>query len=312
MTRGPRALHLRVGRVERRRLGRTDMLVSVLGFGGSEIGYQRVSAVTVGRLLGSALDAGLNVIDTAECYEESEALIGRAIGSRRHECYLFTKCGHPGGWGRADWRPASLLGSIERSLRRLGTDYLDLIQLHSCPPAVLERGEAIAALEQVRRQGWARHIGYSGDGEAARYAVDCGRFDTLQTSVSIADQEALGLTLPAARARQMGVIAKRPLANVAWRYRREPAEPYYRAYWARLRALDYPFLREASDRAVGAALRFTLGVPGVHTAIVGTTKPERWQQNAALLEAGPLAAGQFERIRARWREVARASWGGQV
>ena len=77
--------------MERRRMGKTDMDVSVLGFGGSEIGYQRVSAKTVARLLGGALDAGLNVIDTAECYEDSEELIGKALGGRRREVYLFSK-----------------------------------------------------------------------------------------------------------------------------------------------------------------------------------------------------------------------------
>src|SRR2546428_10243155 len=101
--------------MERRRLGRTDIVASVLGFGGSEIGYQRVGVGTVARLLGSALDAGLNVIDTAECYAGSEALIGRAIGSRRREFSLFTKCGHARGWTRPDWRPAALLTSVERS-----------------------------------------------------------------------------------------------------------------------------------------------------------------------------------------------------
>ena len=288
------------------------MVASILGFGGSEIGYQQVGARTVARLLGTALDAGLNVIDTAECYDDSEVLIGRALGARRRECYLFTKCGHSRGGGRAVWRPSALLASIERSLRRLETDYLDLIQLHSCSLAELRRGDAIAALEETRTRGWARYIGYSGDGEAAGYAVECGRFDTLQTSVSLADQEAIELTLPRARARRMGVIAKRPLANVAWRHARKPAEPYYQDYWTRLRALDYPFLRGAPDAAVATALRFTLSAPGVHTAIVGTTKPERWQQNATLLGAGALPAREFERIRARWREVAEPSWAGQV
>jgi aryl-alcohol dehydrogenase-like predicted oxidoreductase len=298
--------------VERRRLGKTDIVASVLGFGGAEIGYQRVSGRTVARLLGSALDAGLNVIDTAECYEDSEALIGRAISTRRQEFHLFTKCGHARGWGRADWRPAPLLTCIERSLRRLATDYLDLIQLHSCSLAELQQGDAIGALERAREQGWARYIGYSGDGEAARYAIECGRFDTLQTSVSIADQEALDLTLPLAGTRQMGVIAKRPLANAAWLHARKPAEPYYQAYWSRLRALDYGFLKAKPDAAAATALRFTLSVPGVHTAIVGTTKPERWQQNAAALGAGALPGAEFERIRARWREVATTSWTGQV
>ncbi|MGH7310588.1 MAG: aldo/keto reductase [Candidatus Rokuibacteriota bacterium] len=298
--------------MERRRLGKTDIQASVLGFGGSEVGYQRVSARSVARLLGDALDAGLNVIDTAECYENSEALIGQAVASRRGEVYLLSKCGHPDGWGRGDWRPASLLASIERSLRRLQTDYLDLIQLHSCPRAQLQAGDVIAALEGARERGWTRYLGYSGDGEAARYAVECGRFDTLQTSVNIADQEALELTLPLARARGMGVIAKRPLANVAWTYARKPAEPYYQTYWSRLRALDYPFLREAAPTAVATALRFTLSVPGLHTAIVGTARPGRWEHNAASLQIGPLPAADLERIRTRWREVADASWVGQV
>ena len=298
--------------MEQRQLGRTDIVASVLGFGGSEIGYQGVSPRTVARLLGSALDAGLNVIDTAECYDDSEALIGKAIGARRREVALFTKCGHAGGWSSADWRCAPLLASIERSLRRLATDYVDLIQLHSCSLGELRKGEAIEALERARERGFARYIGYSGDGEAARYAVTCGRFDTLQTSVSIADQDAVERTLPLARERNMGVIAKRPLANVAWSYAKKPAEPYYQTYWSRLRKLDYPFLKTSPDRAVGTALRFTLRVPGVHTAIVGTTKPERWQANAALLQAGALPAAEFERIRARWGEVAGASWDGQV
>jgi hypothetical protein len=298
--------------MERRRLGKTDMVASVLGFGGSEIGYERAGARTVARLLGSALDAGLNVIDTAECYEESEALIGAALGSRRNEIYLLTKCGHPRGYGRGVWREASLLSSIERSLKRLRTDRLDLIQLHSCELADLRKGEAITALERARERGWARYIGYSGDGEAARYAIECGRFDTLQTSVSIADQEALDLTLPLAVKRGMGVIAKRPIANAAWRYARRPAEPYYQPYWSRLRALDYPFLRAGAESAVATALRFTLAAPGVHTAIVGTKRPERWPENARLLDAGPLPAREVEAIRARWRQVAEPSWTGEV
>jgi len=296
--------------MERRRLGKTDIEASVLGFGGSEIGYQGVGPRVVARLLGSALDAGLNVIDTAECYDHSEELIGRAVGGRRREFYLFTKCGHARGW-REDWRPASLLKSIERSVRRLQTDHVDLIQLHSCDLAELRRGDVIAALERARERGLTRYIGYSGDAEAARYAVECGRFDTLQTSVSIADQEAVELTLPLAREKKMGVIAKRPLANVAWRYTRKPAESYYQTYWSRLRTLDYRFLHERGDTPVATALRFTLAVPGVHTAIVGTTKPERWQQNAELLSTS-LPATAFNGIRARWREIADASWEGQI
>jgi hypothetical protein len=110
----------------------------------------------------------------------------------------------------------------------------------------------------------------------------------------------------------MGVIAKRPLANVAWRHAKKPTESYHQAYWSRLRRLDYGFLRGELETAVGTALRFTLSVPGVHTAIVGTTKPDRWPRNAALWRPGPLPAAEMDAIRARWRAVAASSWTGQV
>jgi len=251
------------------------------------------------------------VIDTAECYDNSEELIGRAVGARRADYHLFTKCGHGNSWGRGEWRPAALRKSIERSLKRLATDHVDLIQLHSCSLAELQKGDVVEALEQARAAGQARYIGYSGDGQAARYAVECGAFDTLQTSVSIADQEAIELTVPLAQRYRMGVIAKRPIANVAWRHARRP-DSYYEDYWMRLKKLDYPFLRQPLEAAVATSLRFTLSLPGVHTAIVGTTKPEHWQQDAALLAAGPLPASEMDRIRARWAEVAEVSWVGQV
>ena len=298
--------------MERRRLGGTDMDVSPLGFGGSEIGYESVSPATVSRLLSAALDAGLNVIDTAECYVDSEALIGAAVRGRRRDVFLFTKCGHPRGFGAGDWRPTSLLQSIERSLERLRTEAVDLVQLHSCDEAELRRGDAISALETARTRGMTRYIGYSGDGAAARYAVESGRFDTLQISVSIADQEALDDVLPLARRRGIGVIAKRPLANAAWRTGKKPSSGYHHEYWRRLRQLDYDFLRGPLSESIATALRFTLSVAGVHTAIVGTTDPERWQQNAALLGQGPLPKREIDAIRRRWREVATAGWTGQT
>ena len=175
-------------------------------------------------MLGDALDAGLNVIDTAECYLQSEELIGQAMASRRREFYLFTKCGHPEGPYKEDWRPDSLLQSIRRSLQRLKTDRVDLVQLHSCSEAELRQGDVIAALQRARELGYTRYIGYSGDDEAARYAVGCGAFDALQTSLNIADQQAIDLTLPLARERGMGVIIKRPIANAVWKLRPEARE----------------------------------------------------------------------------------------
>ena len=299
--------------MEKRRLGKTDMDVSVLGFGGSEIGYENASRETVTELLNSALDAGLNVIDTAECYHNSEELIGEAVSQRRKEFYLFTKCGHPHGFGeRADWSKDSILESIQRSLRRLKTNKIDIVQLHSCSEAELRKGEAIDALQTARERGYTRYIGYSGDSHAARFAVETGAFDTLQTSVNVADQEAIDLTLPLAHEKQMGVIAKRPIANAAWKTGHRPIDSYHHEYFERLRKLNYDFLDDDLEKSVSIALRFTLSIPGVHIAIVGTKNPERWKQNAKLLETGALDKKTFNEISARWEECAPRTWLGQV
>ncbi len=298
--------------MERRTLGGTGMEVSVLGFGGSEIGYQGASLRVVDRLLGEALDAGLDVIDTAECYFESERLIGRAVAHRRSEFRLFTKCGHDQGLGLPEWTPRLIEASVERSLRLLRTDRVDLLQLHSCGEKVLRKGDVVEAVERLRSAGKTRFVGYSGDGEDALAAVRTGRFDTLQISVSVADQEAIDLVLPEAIARGLGVIAKRPLANAAWRTGKRPADAYHHAYWDRLVKLDYPILKEPLAASLGAALRFTLAVPGVSTAIVGTKTPGRFAENAAVLAAGPIPKAEYDAIRARWAAVAAKGWSGQV
>lgn len=305
--------------MEKRTLGRTGMDVSVLGFGGAEIGFEKASEENVAALLGAALDAGLNTIDTAECYggtsghPSSEELIGKAISHRRSEFFLFTKCGHTSGLEGQDWTPALLEKSIERSLARLKTDHLDLLQLHSCGEDILRQGDVIAVLQKARDAGKTRFIGYSGDSRAALYAVGCGAFDTLQTSVNIADQEAIDLTIPKAKAANIGVIAKRPIANAAWRFQDEAAakDTYGFSYWQRLQELAYPTLKDGGTDAVRFALRFTLAIPGVHTAIVGTKNPSRWRENAALLDSGPLSPEEYEAVRSRWRETARSDWTGQ-
>lgn len=298
--------------MEKRQLGKTDMNVTVLGYGGAEVGFQNESVDTVTRLLNAALDAGLNAIDTAECYNASEELIGKAVSHRRSEYYLFTKCGHASGIDLPDWDPKLLEQSIDRSLVRLRTDHVDLLQLHTCSEEKLRQGDVIAAVQKARDAGKARYIGYSGDSMAARYAVECGAFDTLQTSVSIADQESIDLTVPLALERQVGVIVKRPIANACWRSGGRPENRYLHLYWDRLQELDYDFLRGDLNESISIALRFTLSVPGVHTAIVGTANPDRWQKNADLARQGPLPVEQFEAVRARWKAVAKPDWIGQA
>ncbi len=298
--------------METRQFGKTDMQVSVLGFGGSEI--RGASLADVEQTLNSALDAGVNVIDTAACYGNSEDLIGRAMASRRSDYFLFTKCGHAVGEDLPDlpdWDPRLIEASIDRSLRRLRTDHIDLLQLHSCSLDVLRKGDVIKVLEKAKREGKTRYIGYSGDNEDARYAIRTDVFDTLQTSVSIADQQEIDFTLPAAIERKMGIIAKRPIAEAAWLNATMDKNAYAYPYWERLQTLGYDFLKSESTSSIATALRFTLSVPGVDVAIVGTTNADHMRQNIDMLSAGNLSQDEFNAIRATWEERADQHWLGQ-
>jgi hypothetical protein len=311
------------------------MQVGVLGFGAAEIGFENTADQIVDTMLGEALDMGLNVIDTAAMYLDSEEKLGRCLRGKRNQVLLFTKCGQHlaprntlvgslvrlrhklrRSTGGADaleglaWHPRALQWNIDQSLLRLKTDRIDLLQLHTCSEATLRRGEVTEVLQRARQAGKVRHIGYSGDGQAALYAVQCGHFDALQTSVNVADQQALDLTIPLALEQGMGVIAKRPMANGLWRNPQRPEPADHHAYWDRLQALRHDALR--NERSFETALRFTLSVTGVSTAIVGTTNLAHFRQNIQFAAAGALEKSQFDEIRARWKEVARPDWVGQT
>ncbi len=290
--------------MEKRKFGKTDMDFSILGFGGAEIGYDdSMTRETASELLNSALDAGLNVIDTAAAYKSSEELIGSAVGKRRNDYFLLTKCGALDAFTRFDWSKKGILETIEQSLRALKTDHLDIAQLHSCSSEILKRGEAIEALQRAREKGYTRFIGYSGDNEDARTAIEMDVFDSFQTSVSIADQSAIDGNIPLAKEKGLGIIAKRPIANAVWRHNEKPESSYHHEYWDRIQKLKFDFLKKSLEEATAIALRFTMTIPGVDTMIVGTTKPNRWQENAKYVAEGNLSDEEFEAIRERWNEV---------
>ncbi len=299
--------------MEKRKFGQTDMEFSVLGFGGAEIGYNEAQTqAEVDELLNSALDAGLNVIDTAAAYKASEELIGNAVSGRRGDYYLLSKCGALDGFTRSDWSSDGILKTIETSLRLLKTNHLDLAQLHSCSSDVLRQGDAIEGLQRAREKGYTRYIGYSGDNDDAKTAIELGVFDSLQTSVSIADQSTIDGNIALARDAGLGIIAKRPIANAVWRNTSKPSDSYHHEYWERIQKLQFDFLGLPLEESIPIALRFTLSIPGVTTAIVGTTKPDRWQQNAEYVRQGKLDEKEFQAIRERWNEIADKSWSGQV
>jgi aryl-alcohol dehydrogenase-like predicted oxidoreductase len=295
--------------MEKRKFGKTDMEFSVLGFGGAEIGYNpNQTQADVDELLNSALDAGLNVIDTAAAYKTSEKLIGEAVSKRRNDFYLLTKCGALDAFTRFDWTKKGILETIENSLRNLKTDHLDIAQLHSCDTEILRRGEAIEGLLRAQEKGYTRYIGYSGDNEDAKYAIELDVFDSLQTSVSIADQSPIDGNIPLAAEKGLGIIAKRPIANAVWRHDAKPSDSYHHEYWDRIQKLKFDFLNKSLEEATATALRFTLSISGIDTMIVGTTRPRRWQENAKYVAEGNLSSEEFEAIRERWKEVGGEDW----
>ncbi len=285
------------------------MEFSVLGFGGAEIGFNKQQTqMDVDALLNSALDAGLNIVDTAAAYHTSEQLIGEAISKRRKEFYLLTKCGALDGFSREDWSKKGILETIEMSLKNLKTDYLDIAQLHSCSAEILRQGDCIEGLQRAQEKGYTRFIGYSGDNDDAKTAIEMDIFDSLQTSVSIADQSPIDGNIALAVEKGLGIIAKRPIANAVWRHKEKPDESYHHEYWDRIQKLRFEFLTKSLEEGTATALRFTLSIDGIDTMIVGTTKPNRWQENSKYVAEGNLSSEEYEAIRERWSEVGGADW----
>ena len=267
-------------------LGSTGIQVSRLGIGLSEIGSTPMELSAVEELLNGGLDIGINFLDTAACYGVSEELVGKTVSHRRSEYALASKCGHIArDYEGEAWTAQTVTDSIDRSLRLLQTDYVDLMQLHSCTVEILEQGDVIDALLKARDAGKTRFVGYSGDNDAAMWAVQSGIFQTLQTSFSLVDQKARNGLFAAAEAQGMGVIIKRPIGNGVWGRAQSPS-PYANQYFERMRRMYAKGKVEGDENPIRMALGFTFGHPEVDTAIVGTTNLRHLQSNAAMLDEG--------------------------
>jgi aryl-alcohol dehydrogenase-like predicted oxidoreductase len=308
--------------MEKRRLGRTGLEVSALGFGGGPVGFLSTEQGKVAEILNYLLDNGVNFVDTAAGYPGSEEAIGNAVGSRRDEYVLVSKCGQA--FDDLDgeaWSPTVITQTVDRALRRLKTDHLDVMLLHSCDQEVLEKGEAVEALVKARDAGKIRHVGYSGDNEAALYAAGLDAVDVIETSVNICDQANIDTLLPEAQKRDIGIIVKRPVANAAWLgVGEQPGfyANYTTTYAERFAAMglspgDLGFAG-GDDAWPMIALRFTLSQSGVTTAIVGTTNPVNAKRNIATAAEGPLPDAAIDAIQAAFASAESASgsqWTGQ-
>ena len=300
--------------MERRDFGATGIVVSALGFGAGQIGGEELSEDQAGRLLHEVLDLGITFIDTARGYGLSEERIGRHLKGRRGQFVLSSKGGY-GVDGVADWTAEVVTRGVEDALRRMACDVIDVFHLHSCPRDVLERGEVLGALERARDAGKIKVAAYSGENDALAWAIDSGRFGSVQCSVNLCDQRSLDERIVRASARGLGLVAKRPIANVAWRFKDRPVGDYAEVYWTRLRAMQAGLLGH-EEPPFGIpwgelALRFSAFSPGVSSAIVGTRSSEHLQESVKVVARGPLPGAIVLKLREAFR-AADDNWDGQV
>lgn len=290
-----------------RQLGNSSLSVSALGFGAGHIDTTDLNEKDTQDLLDTALGLGINFFDTARGYGASEERLGRWLPPHRDRVVLSTKVGYDVP-GHQDWTGGAVTGGIDRALKVLNTDVIDVVFLHSCPLPVLQQGEVIDALLASRDAGKIRVPGYSGENAELAWAAEAGVFGALQTSVNLADQHSLRHTLPRAREHHLGVVAKRPLANAAWRHTHRPTGVYGETYWDRLQHMG---LHPTDGDWAGTALRFSTFAPAVSTAIVGTSNKRNLAAAAAAINKGPLPASERE----RWEQAFAPhdeEWAGKI
>lgn len=208
-----------------RRLGKTGLRVSVVGIGTWQFGGEwgkRFTQEEVDRLLGRAGELGINLIDSAECYGDhlSESLIGQAIKNERERWIVATKFGHKfhSNFERTDhWSPQEVVQQLEASLKALRTDYVDLYQFHSGGDEAFDQAELWETLNEQVRKGKVRYLGISISSRdenlyQTQRATDVGA-SVIQLVYNRLDRRPERRVLPACRDRDLGVLARVPLAS---------------------------------------------------------------------------------------------------
>ena len=292
--------------MELRRLGNSGLKVSAVGLGCNNFGL-RIDAAQTRAVVDAALDAGINFFDTADIYgaTESEVFLGQALGKRRKDVVVATKFGMAvqGDEARKGGSRRWIMQAVEDSLRRLGTDWIDLYQFHTPDPdAPIE--ETLRALDDLVRQGKVRYIGNSNfagwqiaDADWTARTEHLNRFVSAQDELSLLNRKSLPEVLPACERFGLGFLPYFPLASglLSGKYRRgEPPPPDSRlAAWARRgeRALvDENFDKvealaawaQARGRTIlELAFAWLLAQPAVSSVIAGATRPDQVAANAA-------------------------------
>jgi aryl-alcohol dehydrogenase-like predicted oxidoreductase len=295
-----------------RPLGRTGVDVTILGYGAMELrGAPRGPAIAdeaAGRLLNAVLDGGINLIDTSPDYGRSEELIGRYLGHRRDEFFLASKCGcllsEPPPEARPpfphDWSAGNVRAAVERSLRRLGTDRLDLVQVHMSPSrAELEAGHTIEALRDLRAEGKIRFIGMSGMLPNLPDHLAMGVFDVFQIPYSAVQREHEELITAAAAAGAGTLIRGGAARGAAAEDKNWTVGPLSQDPGLGQRRWAASGIEDVLDGMppMEFMLRFTLSLPSGSTTIVGTSNPEHLRGNLAIAAQGPLPADLYDKAR---------------
>ncbi len=295
-----------VGFMRYRPLGASGLVVSVVGLGANNFG-RRIDVDGTRAVVDAALDAGINLVDTADIYGNqggSEALLGEVLSGRREHVVLATKFGmdmagaNGPDWGARGSRRYVRL-AVEASLRRLRTDWIDLYQYHQ-PDGITPLEETVAALDELVREGKVRYIGSSNFAawqvaDADSFARNAGtsRYISAQNNYSLLDRAAERDLMPACVRHGVGILPYFPLANgmLTGKYRRGEPAPAGTRMESRLDAIrDRTFDRIealetfARDRGVSlldVAIGALAAQPAVGSVIAGATRPEQVTANAA-------------------------------
>lgn len=283
--------------LEKRTIPRMGMDVTFIGFGALEIGRdwglgdadekRRPDDKAAGEVLHAVLDLGINLVDTASAYHRSEERIGRTIAGRRAEYVLASKCGEHSDEPRTfyDFSYAAISASIDRSLRLLQTDVIDLMQIHfgPDPEGVLDRGETVAAMKDAQRAGKVRFLGASIDGALATRCIESGDFDVMQLGYSLVAQ---GNTdnIRLAKSKGIGVLIRSGLAAGALTSRVIP-----HLNDAGVRHIDkvrklLDLVGRDGDALTSLALNFLYENDGISSVLVGSKRVAHVKANLDLLE----------------------------